>query len=289
MEEKVSVIMPCYNQGKFIKEALESVFEQTYKNIEIVIFNDGSNDNSSDVIEDFIKDRENIIFINESENRGVVNARNTAIERCSGEYILPLDADDKIEKTYIEKAVNVLREDKGIGIVYCDCELFGSKTEKWDLPNYDALKILYNNMIFTTAMYRKSDFEKAGGYKDYMQGGYEDYDLWLSFIELGLGVYKIPEVLFYYRQYEIDKTSRAIEANKKEYKLRKELIKHHESLFLDNPQFMHNTFRALLNLEYIDRLEAKRKRHYKTMRLLGACSIFLCVINIALILYLLIK
>ena len=108
--KKVSIIIPCYNQENYIKDAILSCFEQTYQNIEIVIVNDGSSDNSAEVINSLIKNRENVIFINNKENFGVVHSRNIAIEKASGEYILPLDGDDKIEPAYVEKAVKILNE-----------------------------------------------------------------------------------------------------------------------------------------------------------------------------------
>src|SRR5574344_577910 len=131
---KVSIIIPCYNQGKYMKDALNSAINQTYHDIEIVCVNDGSTDNSAEIIENFSKSYNNIIFINEKENSGVVRARNLAIERASGEFILPLDADDKIESTYVEKAVKILENKGDVGIVYCRAKFFGEKNEEWLLP-----------------------------------------------------------------------------------------------------------------------------------------------------------
>ena len=107
MKEKVSIIIPCYNKGAYIKEALESSLSQTYPNIEIVCYNDGSSDNSSAVIQEFANKYSNFLFIDSKENKGVIAARNSAIENSSGVYILPLDADDKIAPTYVEKAEKI--------------------------------------------------------------------------------------------------------------------------------------------------------------------------------------
>ena len=108
LNKKVSIIIPCYNQGRFVGEAIQSSLNQTYKNIEIVCVNDCSADNSSEIIKDFAKKYKNILFFDLTENKGVINARNLAIEACRGDYILPLDADDTIEPTYVEKAIQIL-------------------------------------------------------------------------------------------------------------------------------------------------------------------------------------
>lgn len=254
---KVSVIIPCYNQGKYVSEAINSVLAQTYDDIEIVCFNDGSTDNSREIIKNIADNYKNILFIDEKENKGVIFARNKAIEVSSGEYILPLDADDTIEPTYVEKAVKVLDTNPNIGIVYCKAKLFGSKNEYWNLDTFDKSNILYNNCIFCTALFRKSDFKRAGMYKEYMLYGCEDYDLWLSFIELGLDVYCIDEVLFNYRQYEEDsRTSINLRNTDKVWSL---LVQNHIDLYRKDKQFLDR-------LIFSDPINTKRRyRLYKKL------------------------
>ena len=238
--KKVSIIIPCYNQGQYISEAIESALNQTYNNIEIVCYNDGSSDNSSEVIAKYAQKYNNIIFIDSKENKGVIQARNTAIESCNGEYILPLDADDKIDATYIEKAAKILDTMPNVGIVYCKAEFFGAKTGEWPIPPYDSNKIVYFNCIFNCSLFRKTDFEMAGGYKDYMTEGLEDWDLWLSLIEQGLDVYRIDEVLFAYRQQQ-EKTRNDI-PKEIEDKLFKLILTNHLNLYLKNPYFTNKIF-----------------------------------------------
>ena len=236
MDKKVSVIIPCYNQGKYVSDAINSVLAQTYKDIEIVIVNDGSTDNSNEIIKTFADKYKNILFFDENKNKGVINARNVAIEAANGEYILPLDADDTIEPTYIEKAVKILNENPNIGIVYCKARMFGIKNKYWDLKDFDRSNILYDNCIFCSALFRKKDFIKVGKYKDYMLYGCEDYDLWLSFIEQGFDVYRIDEILFNYRQYEED--SRSTICSKNQDNIWKALIKNHIDLYLSDNEFL---------------------------------------------------
>lgn len=245
MTPKVSIIIPCFNQEQYVSDAINSALNQTYKNIEIVIINDASADNSKEVIENFAKKYKNIIFLNNEENKGVVYSRNTAIEASSGEYILPLDGDDKIEPTYVEKAVKILDNNPDIGIVYCKAKLFGKKHGEWKLPEFSETEILYQNCIFCSSLFRKSDFEKVGKYKSYMKDGLEDWDLWLSFIEAGLKVHKIDEFLFNYRK--TNTSTRNDMPWKKAKKLRLEIFKNHTPLYINSDSFANKVFRSPLS------------------------------------------
>ena len=238
--KKVSIIIPCFNQGEWIKEAVESAVNQTYKNVEIVIINDGSTDNSEDVIHSLCEKYPDIVFINEKENHGVVYARNKAIQMTSAEYILPLDADDKIAPSYVEKAVKILEENPNIGIVYSRARIFGIKNKEWKLAEFSREDILYKNCIFSSALFRKRDFEKIGGYKEYMKDGWEDWDLWLSFIEAGFEVHRIDEVLFFYRKYK--QASRSDLLKNKDLMLYSNIFKHHLNLYLNSDNFIKRVY-----------------------------------------------
>ncbi|MGQ9871746.1 glycosyltransferase family 2 protein [Leptodesmis sp.] len=210
----VSVIMPCFNQGAYLDEAVGSVLAQTCESFEIIVINDGSTDRETVRIlekydnpewivhsEQLLKSHEkpNLTVIH-TPNRGPSAARNTGIRHAKGRYILPLDADDRIAPTYLEKAITILDNEPSVGIVYCQAELFGDRTELFDLPPYNFPKILLGNMIVNTSLYRKADWEKVGGYNENMIWGWEDYDFWLSLIELGREVVRIPEILYFHRE-----------------------------------------------------------------------------------------
>lgn len=240
--KKVSIIIPCYNQSKYVEEAINSALSQTYKNTEIICINDGSTDESAQVIENCAKNNQKIIFINLQENKGVVTARNTAIEAATGEYILPLDADDTIEPTYVEKAARILDANPQIGIVYCRAKLFGAQNGEWTLPEFDPKEIIYTNSIFCCSLFRKSDFKKAGGFKEYMNHGYEDWDLWLSFLEQGLKVYRLDEFLFNYRKYKENSRTNTCKNHMPE--IYKNIVKHHTGLFLATDSFIEKVFKS---------------------------------------------
>ena len=203
--EKVSVIMPCYNDGQYICEAIESVKKQTYPDIEIVVIDDGSDDQETCRILDELQGD---IHLLRSKHLRPAGARNLGICEATGKYILPLDADDKIDATYIEKCVNILKDNEKIGAVYCYAKLFGEKSGVWELPKYSFKQMLVDNIVFVTAMFRKEDWEKVGGFDTDMESGMEDYAFWISILALGKEIYQIPETLFYYR---IKKTSRTTE------------------------------------------------------------------------------
>jgi glycosyltransferase involved in cell wall biosynthesis len=232
---KVSVVIPCYNQGAFLPEAVESVLQQTCQDFEIIIVNDGSTDAKTNALLQQYSDThpfEKPVQIIQSPNLGVSAARNLGIKAAQGDYILPLDADDKIASIYLEKAVKILDAQENIGIVYSEAQFFGRKNRKWRLPPYEFPKILFDNMIFITSFFRKADWEQVGGFNPNMIYGWEDYDFWLSLIALGREVYCIPEIQFFYRRHEKIKVWEMSEEQHLYSTL--QLYKNHPTLFTDN-------------------------------------------------------
>lgn len=203
---KVSVIIPYFNDGAYISETIASVKAQTYKNIEIILVDDGSTEEDSIRAFDLIAEPD--IKKYREKNAGPSAARNLGISYAAGKYILPLDADDIIDVTYIEKAVQYMEAHEDCGIVYCEAEFFGARSGKWELPPFTMRQMLHNNLIFVTALFRRVDWEKVGGYDTRMKYGVEDYDFWLSLLELGRKVYRLPEVLFFYRIKSVSRSTR---------------------------------------------------------------------------------
>ena len=247
---KVSIIIPCYNQGKFIDEAVDSVLAQSYKEFEIIIVNDGSTDElTSTVLRTYNKDKTRVIH---TENQGLAAARNNGIKEAKGDYILPLDADDTIGLTYLEQAVYLLDNRSDLGIVYCRAQLFGAVETEWLLPRYSLEEILIDNVIFCSAMFRKSDWESVGGYDPGMIYGWEDYEFWLSLIELGREVYQIPEILFSYRV-----TSDSMVRSKERWQkvaMFKRIFKRHEKLFSENIEVWINSLLEIREPYYTSKL-----------------------------------
>lgn len=230
MNPLVTVIIPYFNQADYISEALESVFNQIYDSIEVIIVNDGSTDPISVSALDKIAGKNLRVF--HIKNQGVSHARNFGISKASGDYILPLDADDKIHPTYISKAVEILKNNAEVHVVYCRAAFFGARSGEWNLGPFDKKKMLLDNMVFNCALFRKRDLAKTGYYNSNMVAGWEDWDFWLSFVENNMNFYAIPEVLFYYRIKKKSRNSGLSIATKK--KLYLQLYRNHPILFGDN-------------------------------------------------------
>lgn len=218
----VSVIMPCYNDGAYIRAAVDSVRAQTYPALELVIIDDGSDDSETLNILSQLEAEGGTVLLRTNRLRPA-GARNAGIAAASGYYILPLDADDRIEANYIEQAVAIAESNNNVGIVYCYADLFGERSGRWELPDYSFDAMLLDNIIFVTALFRKEDWETVGGFRTSMKYGMEDYDFWLSILELGREIIQIPQVLFHYR---IKPTSRTTE-------------------FMEDPRVVQETYQAI--------------------------------------------
>lgn len=233
MDQKslVSIIVPCYNQAQYLPETLQSVLNQTYTNWECIIVNDGSPDNTEEIAIEWTK-KENRFKYLKKENGGLADARNYGIKASEGKYILPLDSDDLIAPTYIEKAANILDSNENIGIVYCNASFFEFINGPWETPNHSLKRILLFNTIFCTALYRRKDYNYTIGYNTNMIYGYEDWDFWLSLATLGIKAYKIPEDLFHYR-IRTNSMFRSIDKQKRTY-LHYQIINNHLDLYREN-------------------------------------------------------
>lgn len=194
---RVSVVIPCFNHGAFLDEAVDSVLAQTFRDFEIVVVNDGSTDPATlKLLSRYDRPKTRVLH---TGNGGLSSARNTGISNAAGSYIFPLDCDDRIAPTFLEKAVAVLDARPEAWVVYCDAVLFGEKQGLWELPPYGATALLFDNLILACAMYRKSDWQRVGGYSTGFRYGWEDWDFWLSLSERGQEAVKLPEPLYFYR------------------------------------------------------------------------------------------
>lgn len=205
-QPRVSVIMPCHNDGATMEEAVDSLRKQTWSNIELIIIDDGSDDGTTtQVIQNLQYEPKMILH---TDHVGPSAARNKGIAAATGDFILPLDADDLIEPGYIETAMNIMVVRPEVGIVYCHADLFGEASGPWELADYSLKAELLDNCIFVTSLFRKADWEAVGGFCEDFKAGMEDYDFWLSIIGLGREVVQLPETLFHYRIKPASRTTR---------------------------------------------------------------------------------
>lgn len=226
----VSVLMPAYNQAEYIKDALDSLLSQAYSNWEVAVVDDGSPDNIADIVKPYAEKDPRIRFYH-TENGGLSAARNFAASVTTGEYIIPLDADDIFEPSYIEKCVAAFQEDTELDLVYCRWKMFGAthKTPKLEYKGYHDLLIY--NAIFCSGMYRRKDFDRIGGYDTQIPFGFEDWEFWIRLLNDSSKVYQIPEELFLYR---IKSSSMSIDAKKGERQTitHKYIFNKHSDLYL---------------------------------------------------------
>ena len=196
MNEKISIIIPYYKGENYIHETLQSVYDQTYQDFEVIIVNDGSERSALDLIEkkSYFK---NLKIIHQ-ENQGQSSARNNGVKSATGKYILFLDCDDLIDKKFLDKTHQILSKNNEIRICYSKGKFFEKTDKQWVLQPFNTFDFLIENCIPITALIYKEDFEKVGGF-DTQLNYYEDWDFWISLVEIGAKVHKIDEFLFFYR------------------------------------------------------------------------------------------
>lgn len=230
---KVSIIIPCYNQGEFVHDAIRSILGQEDASIEIIIVNDGSTDNAT--IEILNSYSSSIIRVLHTTNQGLSRARNNGIAIAQGQYILPLDADDTIAAGYITRAIAVLDANPHVGIVYGEAVFTGAASGKWNLPPASLRRMLTRNVIFHAAFFRRADWEKTGGYNSNMRYGLEDWDFWLSLIDHGCAIVRLDGVVYHYRIAEDSMTTRLRSKLSHSLYSYTRLILNHKKLYMQHP------------------------------------------------------
>ena len=208
MNKKVSIIVPIYNVSKYLEQNIESIINQTYKNIEIILVNDGSTDNSLDICNKYKKIDSRIIVINK-KNGGIANARNAGLDICTGDYICFVDSDDYLDINYVEVLLNRVIKDKTLVAQCCIKEVdddgnilneYGYKDKKFISGrelNIDSFQdYLIPNVVVWDRIYDKKIF-KSLRFPD----GKSSDDEYISFVSL-YDIKKIslvPDKLYYYR------------------------------------------------------------------------------------------
>lgn len=198
MSPKVSVVIPCFNHGEFLPEAVASVTSIPRNDVELIVVDDGSTDERTRKEMEILAARG--IHVIRQENKGLSAARNAAIRASTGEYILPLDADNRLRPGYIEEGARILRASPKIGVVYADAQFFGGNTRRWIPGPFDPHRLLLENRIDACAIYRRIVWDQNGGYDERMLDGFEDWDFWIGAYEHGWEFVYVPEVLFDYRK-----------------------------------------------------------------------------------------
>ena len=193
----VSIVIPVYNMEEYLKETLDSVIASDYSDWEVILIDDGSSDNSYAVAQGY-SERDERIRVYTQPNAGVCVTRNNAISLAKGAYILPVDADNKICKSFISDAVAVLDVEPEVKVVCPRAEFFGQRSGEWKLPPFSLQLLAHKNMMDTCALYRKSDWDRVGGYCEEIIAR-EDWEFWISILKDGGKVVRLPQIGLYYR------------------------------------------------------------------------------------------
>lgn len=231
----VTVIIPCYNDGQYIMEAVNSILNQTLKAEKIIIVDDGSELATKNIFKTINNEKIQIVF---QENRGVSNARNVGIQLANTDYILNLDADDYFEPTFIEKAVDILNNNSTIGVVGSFYNVFGDCEKDTEVikPLGGTIKdFLLKNNGLASAMFRKSCWETVSGYDEKMSKGYEDWEFWIAVLSNNWKMHIIQEELFNYRIKPISRDKQALKDF--DFDLRKYIFLKHKKVFFDHYEF----------------------------------------------------
>lgn len=251
----VSVIIPCYNTYEYIQETLDSVFSQTYQNIEVIAIDDGSTDSTLQKLYENQEIHPQLKVITQ-KNTYYIIARNNAVKYAKGKYLIFLDSDDKIAPEYIEKCCEIAEQDQNIAAVYSMADFFDAKNEPWQLPEFRLPDFLYRNCIYVSALIRKSEFDKVGGFDENLTQ-FEDWDLYISLVKNGGKVYRLPETLFYYRQREdLSSVTNTASKQKVSDNMFKIYSKHYD-FYIENGIYFQDMMRKAFNFTSADRKNSK--------------------------------
>ena len=270
----MSIIIPCFNHGQYLKEAVDSTAVKDNEFCEVIIVNDGSNDGSTkEVVSKLEGERITVIH---QENKGLSVARNVGVAKAKGEYILLLDADNLIDPQYYLKAAKILDSDSEIAMVYSDHYRFGKGLEDsvFNVSDFTLDRLLAGNFIDACAVFRKSVIDVVGGFDESGMVGLEDWEFWIRCWSNGLKFEHIPEPLFKYRVVEGSMLSQVNEP-KNRRTTTAYIINKHLEVYKENAEktilhyldfLMHNEKLAKLRKEKNDALTDELEKLFATTK-----------------------
>ena len=199
MAPRISVIVPCYNLGRYLSEAVDSVLAQTFQDFEVIVVDDGSTEaETQELVAAFSRPKTRVIRL---PHAGLAAARNAGIAAANGDILCALDADDRLAPTFFEKAIAALDRDRSVTFVSAWLRTFGEESWDWTPSRCDLPTLLWEDTVLTAALVRRDAVLAAGCYDTAMPvQGDEDWDLWLTLVERGHRGVILPEILFDYRR-----------------------------------------------------------------------------------------
>lgn len=202
----VSVVIPYYLHEEYLEAAVLSVLAQTYTNVEVVVvFDPGKSSPPEQVLKNVPQDR--LRIITQTEKSSAPNARNVGVKGSSGELILPMDADDLLAPTYLEKTVGLMLSDQSISGVYTAVQMFGDRDEVYD-PEWSVQGIVTGTGgALICMLYRRTMFDAVGGYNPRWRVG-DDSEFFMKACRQGFKIVRLQEPLYLYRRHPASTTAR---------------------------------------------------------------------------------
>lgn len=227
----ISVVIPCYNDGKYLPETIAKLKQQTFTSFEIIVVNDGSTDEATISYLDTLSNDPQIQVIHQANGR-MSAARNTGAKHAKGHYIAALDADDYFDNTFFEKALAVFEKEPQIAVVTSYIRFFGNKTGSSKPRGGTAANFLFSNQCPACAMVKKTVWDEVGGYDEAMKMGYEDWEFYIRIAQKNWNVHVIREHLLFYRQ--TSKSTLANDTLPNRTALINYIVDKHKDWYLDN-------------------------------------------------------
>jgi glycosyltransferase involved in cell wall biosynthesis len=213
MRDFVTVILPVYNASHYLKEAVNSILNQTYKKFEFIIINDGSTDGCCDFLSNI--DDHRIKRINHEKNKGLIETLNEAIELSQGEFIVRMDADDISYPYRIQTLLDYMKANPRVGIAGSYTNLTGNSLFHTKYLNSDEIKsrLLFDNVYsHPTMIFRKTVFSENGIYYNKKYHHAEDYGLWMELMhKTEYGIVPVPLLKYGVHQNQVSKIHREIQ------------------------------------------------------------------------------
>ena len=198
MSRRVSVIIPCYNLGAYLSEALDSVRAQTFTDYDVLVVDDGSTDSeTTSVLASLESDGVRLL---RTANHGLSAARNAGIAATAGELVCCLDADDRLAPQWLERGVSLLAASPDLAFASHWLRTFGDEAWSWQPERSDLAALLDVNTLNGAALIRRDAVLAVGGFDETMRDGCEDWEFWIRMLEAGYRGAIIPEFLYEYRR-----------------------------------------------------------------------------------------
>lgn len=258
MTKLISVVVTCYNHENYIEQCLRSIFNQTYRNIELIVLDDGSTDSSSEIIQEVLKESPFVTTFESHENIGVVRTRNKGINLLNGDYFIFVDSDDFLDDRYVEELYDCAINHQA-DIVYCDLFNFEKNEVYLKAQEFELHSLLVSNYISNCSLVKKAIL-KDTYYDEKLSGKkLEDYDFFLNLIiNNGAKAVYQPNTKLNYRVFEKDSISK------------RDSVRYHYEIYLEVlekylDKLPHEIYRAVCgNLMILEeRLDELLKHHNK--------------------------